>query len=133
MTAKDQILVAIYLEYQKDIPDMTQIKATNLGLDHSVFKVALKKLDNELMVNGLKFLAGGANGIPADVYVGNAQMAPSGIKYVENILKVRPEMSKIEKIQAITSKATEWGWEQMKDISAKVLAEIIKSQIEFLK
>ena len=45
--AKEQVLLAIYIEYQKDLPDIGSVNNTVLNMDIDVFNVALEKLENE--------------------------------------------------------------------------------------
>ena len=45
--AKLLVLYAIYVEYQKDLPDMHSVSAEALGIDEDVFNVAVLKLCNE--------------------------------------------------------------------------------------
>lgn len=44
---KENVLLAIYIEYQKDLPDMGSVNNTALNMDIDVFNVALEKLQNE--------------------------------------------------------------------------------------
>ncbi len=129
LDAKQKVLIAIYTEYQKDRPNMRcAITAENLGLPSDVFQIALEKLHNEGLVNDLIPLKGGSDGYV--IYAPfSAKMSSSGIEYVEGKLNIAPRLSGEEKVKIVIVKATEWGWEQMKDIGSKVLAEIMKSQM----
>lgn len=125
LDTKQKVLVAIYTEYQKDKPNMKEtITANNLGIDIDVFKIALDKLDNEGLVSGLDFTRGGDDSIPRYVNVDYAKMTPYGIQYVETKLTIEKTLSAKEKVEKIVEESTKWGFEQLKDIAAKVLTEI---------
>jgi len=51
LDSKQRVLLAIYTEYQKDIPTMEDITAEALELDIEVFGIAVEKLINEQMIN----------------------------------------------------------------------------------
>lgn len=50
--AKLFVLYAIYVEYQKDLPDMEAVTAEALGIDEDVFIMAVLKLCNEGYITG---------------------------------------------------------------------------------
>ena len=50
--AKLLVLYAIYVEYQKDLPDMRRVSAEALGIDEDVFIMAVLKLCNEGYITG---------------------------------------------------------------------------------
>lgn len=127
LDAKQKVLIAIYTEYQKDMPEMDNISSESLGLGEEIFRMALVKLDNEGLVNDLKFAFGGDAGVPLAVALDYAKMSPYGIKYVEEKLNISPGLSGEEKVKSVIVKTAEWGWEQAKDFAARVLAEMIKT------
>lgn len=47
LDTKQQVLLALYSEYQNDIPRMTDVTCTALEMDYDVFCAALDKLQNE--------------------------------------------------------------------------------------
>ncbi|MGB4312254.1 MAG: hypothetical protein WBJ17_04965, partial [Natronincolaceae bacterium] len=50
-----------------------------------------------------------------------------GIQYAENLLMIEPIDSAESKLKTIIKKSTEWGFEQLKDFAAKVMAELLKN------
>jgi gamma-glutamylcysteine synthetase len=54
-------------------------------------------------------------------------MSSYGIEYVENKFDIKPNLSGEEKVKKVLAGTAEWGWEQIKDIGAKVLAEMAKA------
>lgn len=125
--AKQKVLISIYMEYQKDIPNMDSITANSVGLEPQVFAIAVDKLFNEGLICDANFARGGRNKILA-VFLGNAKMTPYGLNYVETKLGIQPEKTGLEKIKEISQNAVSWGWNEAKDFAAKVLSEIIQSQ-----
>jgi hypothetical protein len=88
LNIKQQVLVAIYVEYQKKLPDMKSVKADALGISTEQFYIALDKLDNEGLVNNIEIVRG-SNGIPVIVKPDNANMSSYGIEYVEKKLSIK--------------------------------------------
>lgn len=130
LDTKQKVLVAIYTEYQKDLPDMeNSIKAKALGIPLKEFRVAIDKLQNENMINGANIISGGNSHIPIMVFTGNIKMTRYGIEYVEQKLDIEPTLSAMEKVKSVAEKAGKFGWEQIKDITVKILSEIINKTI----
>ncbi|WP_343248778.1 YjcQ family protein [Diplocloster hominis] len=50
---KQQVLQAIYAEYQKDLPNMEKITSKQLQMEEQVFLSALMKLQNEELIQGV--------------------------------------------------------------------------------
>ncbi|TCP28784.1 YjcQ protein [Scopulibacillus darangshiensis] len=119
LDTKQKVLVAIYLEYQKDLPKMDNITSENLSLDNRVFNTALIKLENEGLIKGLKTTK-------FDVFTAFVMMTNLGINYVEEKLEIKPTLSNGEKVREVTKKVTSWGYTELKDFSAKFLAEFVK-------
>jgi hypothetical protein len=128
LDAKQKVLIAIYTEYQKDKPNMESISPGSLGIDREIFNIAVDKLDNEGLINGVNIVRAGDSSAPHLVAIDYAKMSSYGIRYVEEKLGIKPELSGEEKVESVISSSTEWGWEQIKDIGSRVLAEMLKSQ-----
>lgn len=124
--SKQKVLVAIYMEYQKDIPDMEQVTAESVGLEQQVFFIALDKLENEGLIRGVSYSRRGSEIFMA--FTRTIMMTAYGLNYVETKLNIQPEKAGLEKMKDITQKAAAWGWGEAKDFAAKVLSEIIQSQ-----
>lgn len=122
--AKQKVLLAVYMEYQKDIPNMKSITAKTVGLEEQVYKIAVDKLSNEGLIRDATLTHGGGKIVSA--WLDNVKMTPYGLNYVETKLAIQPEKTGMEKIKEISEKAVSWGWNEAKDFAAKVLAEIMK-------
>ncbi len=129
LDTKQKVLIAIYTEYQKDKPNMKSITNEVLGIDRDAFYVALDKLDNEGLVNGIKFLRGGNCAIPSAVVINCAQMSPRGIDYIESKLGIERTATSQEKAETVHKTFAEQGMSVLTDFAAKVVAEIVKSQV----
>lgn len=124
--AKQKVLVAIYAEYQKDLPDMNKnIKTDIVGLDYKTFLIALDKLENEGLITGTKF-ATTLDG-PQAAFLHNTKMTPYGLNYVETKLNIEPEKTGKEKIQELASKTATWGWNEAKDIISRIASELMQN------
>ena len=129
LDTKQKVLVAIYTEYQKDIPDMrTNIKSKELGIDGEVFAIALDKLLNEGFITGVQF-SKSKNKIMA-TFTDGIMMTRDGIDYVETKLGIEKTLSGMEKVQEMAKKSANWGWNEFKDITVKVLAEMAKHGVD---
>ena len=129
LDTKQQVLIAIYTEYQKELPNMKQaITANNLGIENAeVFYVALDKLQNEGFISDVRIIRGDKSPMPVKVLTSFMKMTRNGLDYVEKLLEIDKTLNGEDKTRNVIKKATDWGFEQLKDFAAKVLAEIIKN------
>lgn len=128
---KQKVLIAIYTEYQKDLPNIDgNVKADILGIDNNIFNVAIEKLENEGLITGSNLIKGGSSTVWNTIMVNltHTKMTPDGISYIEEKLGIERILTGAEKVRNVSVKAAEWGWDQFKDIAAKTLSEILKSQ-----
>lgn len=122
---KQKILIAIYTEYQKDIPDMRKnIKAHAISIDNKTFFVALEKLENEGYITGVRFIRSDEGIITA--FTNDVMMTRDGLEYVETKLNILKTLTGKEKLLKIVKDAPTWGWDQLKDLAARTLAEMAK-------
>lgn len=127
LDSKQRVLLAIYTEYQKDIPVMKDITHKLLGLEIQVFGIAVEKLINEGMINASPTVIKHKGGIRQQIKAVNlngVKMSSKGLEYVEKKLFIDQTLSNKEKVEKVMESAGNWGWEQIKDIGTKVLAEM---------
>ena len=130
LDTKQKVLISIYTEYQKDLPDMSQnINPEILGIDIATMNVALEKLDNEGYITGVKFARGGRGNRIIGVIKDNMMMTRLGITYVEEKLDISPTLTAGEKVSEVSKKVTSWGYAELKDFAAKVTGEIVKGTV----
>lgn len=124
---KQKLLVAIYTEYQKDLPEMAEnITASNFKIGSDEFHMALLKLTNERLINGVTFTTGGHGNKILGAFTSGMLMTREGIDYVEGKLGIGPTLSAGEKVLEVTKKVGEWGYNEIKDFGVKVAAELVK-------
>lgn len=127
LDSKQKVLVAIYTEYQKDMPSMDKnIKADILGMEKEVFVNAILKLVNERYITGANIIRGGIGAKVQAMFLNNMMITRDGIEYVETKIGIDKTLSGVEKVKYISKKAVEAGWDKGTDIAAKVIAELIK-------
>lgn len=63
------------------------------------------------------------------ISISDVLMSRDGIEYVEKRADIDKTLSGVEKVRRIGAKAAEWGLEQLKDVSARILSEMINKQI----
>lgn len=120
---KQKVLIAIYIEYQKDNPNMKDnIKADKLGIENELFLIALSKLVNEELICG--FIPINAKRKISMGWTDDIMMTPKGIEYVESKIGISNVLTGKDKVEFIIRKIPEWSLEQLKDIAAKALVDI---------
>ena len=100
---KQQVLLRIYIEYQKDIPDMKSINNTEMNMDIDVFNNALKKLNTEGYIKGLHIMSADNEefyGVRCD----EIELTRDGIEYVENKFGIEKELTAADKLKYVTRK-----------------------------
>lgn len=86
MSIKDKVLLAIYNEYQKDLPDMDKnITFDKLETNKEEFYYAFEKLENEGLINGAHYAKGAGNKIEM-AFLNELKPSIRGIAYVEQRL-----------------------------------------------
>jgi len=127
LDTKQKVLLAMYVEYQRDLPEMDKnISADALGLTQDVFLVALEKLVNEGWIN-VRFSRCDGRSIPIRASLDKAKLTLDGINYVENELQMDKTLKRTDKVRQVVEKAGLWGLNQVENIAAKVLADIISN------
>lgn len=123
------VLLAIYTEYQKDLPNMvSNITAKKLDMENEVFNTAICKLDNKNLINNaLLFPRGGRK---VEVKLSNMLISSYGIDYIEKKLGIDPTEDRIDKLKKIVEKVGTWGFEQVKDFASKTIADLIANGIK---
>lgn len=108
LDSKEQVLVAIYTEYQKDMPEMDSITYISLGIPKKDFSGILLKLRSEGFVDNMKFLSKGrANSSAVDIC--EAQMSSYGIEYAEKKLDIEKNLPTSEKVAKVVEKTKQIG------------------------
>ncbi|MGG4011428.1 YjcQ family protein [Bacillus smithii] len=125
---KREILTALFIEYQKEIPNFSNVKRKFLeaGMDVDVFNMAILKLYNEGYIHGVHFAKGGhrPHGIHS-VRLDNALLTGQTVRYLEEKLELESTDSGEEKSKSILKRFTDAGFERAENIIAKIIAEMI--------
>ena len=82
LDSKQKVLLAIYTEYQKDIPKMELITNVNLDMDSQVFRIAVDKLQSEGFIIGAKIHFPAGNPYPDKLIPHFIKMTREGIEFV---------------------------------------------------
>lgn len=113
---KQQVLLRMYIEYQKDIPDMKSINNTEMNMDIDVFNNALKKLNTEGYIKGL-YIMSADNEEFYSVRCDEIEMTRDGIDYVENKFGIEKELTAVDKLKYVTRKCGVFGFSALKIIA----------------
>jgi hypothetical protein len=79
LDTKQKVLLALYAEYQKDLPNMREIRADTLGLTKDVFYVAIEKLQNEGFIRDANIAYAGMGPYPFDVKIDRCKLTRYGM------------------------------------------------------
>jgi len=129
LDAKQKVLMAIYSEYQKDVPSMKEITFGSLDMDCQVFKIALDKLQNEGLILGAKLHFRQGSPHPDTTITNFIKMTREGIEFVEEKMEIQRFLSGREKVEMLRQKFGKLGWESLSEFAAKVLIEVSKQVV----
>lgn len=122
LDSKQKVLMAIYIEYQKDYPDYENaVYNPVFAFSADAVLIALKKLQNEGLIAGFEWRMPDGS-CKCDIC--NMMLTPAGQSYVETKLSVDPLASGKEKLGIFTNYAIKIGWKAASDIAAKIIAEM---------
>lgn len=117
LDSKQQVLLALYIEYQKDLPKMGEVTCTSLNMDIDVFNAALRKLSNERYIEGLYMFAADNDEFYC-VRTDDVYLTQSGIDYVEKQLGIKKEQTSKDKIIYVMKKCGVMGLQALKLFAA---------------
>ncbi len=120
LDTKQQVILALYMEYQKDLPKMNEVNSEALNLDHEVFCVALEKLQTEGYITGFKTLAAD-NDRFYSVILDGVKLTRDGIDYVDNKFGIQKELSAEDKIKYLIKKCGMFGLIALKMFGGEIL------------
>ncbi|WP_455577068.1 hypothetical protein [Anaerosinus sp.] len=129
LDSKQKVLLAIYTEYQKDIPKMELITNVNLDMDSQVFRIAVDKLQSEGFIIGAKIHFPAGNPYPDKLIPHFIKMTREGIEFVEEKMEIQRSWTSKEKVEDLKIKFGKLGWDALSDFAAKTLVEILKQTI----
>lgn len=124
LDTKQQVLLAFYIEYQKDLPNMRNVNNTALDMDIDVFHVALEKLENEGYITGLAILAADNDRFYA-VNTERVKLTRDGIEYVEQNFGIKKELTAEDKLKYVVKKCGVYGWQALKLFASNALTMLL--------
>lgn len=123
LDTKQQVLLAIYMEYQKDIPNMKEVNSTALNMDITVFNIALEKLENEGYINGLQTINTDNDRFYA-VILDNIKLTRDGLELVESKFGIAKELTAEDKLKYIIKKCGVFGLQTLQQFGIDVLTAL---------
>ena len=112
-TSKETVMLAVYIEYQKDLPQMKNINHTALNMDKDVFNTALDKLSNERYITGVSVFSADSEKFYS-VNTENIKPTPEGLLYAEKYFGIQKYDTAAEKIEYIIKKCGAFGLSALK-------------------
>ncbi|WP_206810725.1 hypothetical protein [Paradesulfitobacterium ferrireducens] len=122
---KQQVLLALYTEYQRDLPNFNHISAASLGMEVETFNFALKKLQDEELIGDVHLIWGDENeSVPMGVILSLCKLTRLGIEYVEQNFGLVNGWPAAQKVMILGSKYQEWGLQELFRLYSRVQAEL---------
>lgn len=120
---KTQVLLAVYAEYQEDIPNMDNVSFDALGMDSTAFRAALIKLQNEGLISGL--IIQPPNETRADRVRGliKTHMLPTreGLEEAERFIRTGETSTARQRLRDVVEFAGKIGLELVKAYAEKLI------------
>lgn len=129
LDAKLQVLMAIYTEYQKDLPRIGDITPRSLGMNPRVFAMAVKKLQNEELIRGAHMHTPNNTPCPDGLSLLMALMTREGIEFVESKMDVPRGDAAKQKVELLQRRFRELGWDALAAFAGNVLAAMAQQLI----
>ena len=131
LDVKLQVLLAIYAEYQRDIPNMDRVTHEALQVDAQAFRAALIKLQNEGLISGLVIEPPKETRADRVRGVIRTHMLPTraGLDEAEKYIATGQADTAKSRLTALISRAGLAGLDWVKDVAAGVLADVIGRKI----
>ncbi|MDD4837500.1 YjcQ family protein [Dethiosulfovibrio salsuginis] len=104
LETKELVLVAIYTEYQKDLPKMESISPDSIGIDPQLFNVAICKLDNEGYIRDAVMVFAGDEAFPVVVRTSKVKITNTGIEYIEGLFEIERSSRRYDKVRKVAEK-----------------------------
>lgn len=120
---KTQVLLALYIEYQKDLPRMRNVTAAALEMDADVFNISLVKLETEGYITGLKAFAADDKRFYG-VDTSGVMLTRDGLDRAEHVLEIERAQSSKEKLKRAAVKCGALGLRALKLFAAAALEHI---------
>jgi len=127
LQTKQQILIALYLESQKDRPHMEKITPNGLLITQEKFNSSIMELMEDELIKDAKIIDEDA-GIPLFIAMNQVKTTHQGISEVENILEINNWWEPEKKVEKVKRKAAELSLTALENFAAKVLEDIVKGQ-----
>lgn len=101
LDSKQKVLLALYSIYQKDLPDFDRITPEALGLSRDNFNIAVKKLQDEELIEDVHLIWGEKNTIPIGTVLDLVKITRYGISYIEEIFTIKSNLNGKKKLDII--------------------------------
>jgi hypothetical protein len=125
----EQVLTAMYVEFNKDVPDMAEhVTARLLGMENLVFRVAVWKLSVEGYIDGMVPINDGNSDYPAGVLLGEAFLTDKGKGYVQRKLGIDESEDRQSRLKKIADKAGVLAWDMVKAYAVNALDGILRGR-----
>lgn len=115
LDSKQKVLLAVYTEYQKDLPEFGRINPESLGLSPEIFYCALKKLRDEELIDDVHLIWGEDAVIPLGAVLDVVKLTRLGINYIEDFFNIKPTLPGKKKFKIIYDECKSW---EDQDLSA---------------
>jgi hypothetical protein len=128
LDAKMRVLTAIYAEYQKDVPDMSNVNPRALRMDWPAFRAAVMKLQNEELIRGLIIRPPEAQ-LPDVEYVRMDGVLPTldGLRAVEHFIETGEADTATERLERLKKAVDDVCETEVRQIAEEAMKAVKKA------
>ncbi|MGL6015999.1 MAG: YjcQ family protein [Selenomonadaceae bacterium] len=118
-TVTEQVLVAIYLEQQKEVPHMRRLTHGLLDLSPEKFTAAIERLRHDRLIKNVEVIEDDA-GTPLFAFIEQTRLTMAGQEYIENKFSLGDWWAQTKKIQQIQQVLLEAGLHSLAKLASDV-------------
>lgn len=124
LDSKQKVLLALYTEYQKDVPEFIRLHPEALGMSQGVFYFAVKKLVDEEFIENVHLIWGEERSIPLGAALDVLKLTRHGIRYIEELFALDWTLQGREKVRVILTFSQDWGDEPLLHWISRIYREL---------
>ncbi|BBB89930.1 MAG TPA: hypothetical protein PKA28_07840 [Methylomusa anaerophila] len=121
--AAQKLIVALYAEANSPVPQLDAVNPGVLGMDTEAFNRAVNTLYTSGLVSGITVKFGDDDRQSERVYAKEVLLTRPGVDYVENLMEIDINSSKMDKLKKIALKAGKLGWSAVVTLAKRIMSE----------
>jgi len=118
-TVTEQVLTAIYLEQQKEVPHMMRLTHGLLDLPPEKFAAAIERLRHDRLINNVEVIEDDA-GTPLFAFIEQTRLTLAGREYIENKFSLADWWTAAKKVHQMQQVLLEAGLHSLAKLAGDV-------------